>query len=73
MPRSARILATAVFALATAGSLAFGASQALARPAVSGEARFCGDCDAYCKDLYGPLSTGRCMPGGYCLCMQAGT
>ncbi|HEX7240669.1 MAG TPA: hypothetical protein VF263_10405 [Longimicrobiaceae bacterium] len=69
MSRPAARLGTAAFSLL----LALGASQALAPPAAKAGVRACPpDCNAYCRELYGPESSGRCTLGG-CLCMQPGT
>lgn len=70
MPLPLSRLRAAALAVLTLGSLALGASQVFASSAAPGAAKVCPvDCNTYCKDLYGPDSTGKCTPGG-CLCTQ---
>ena len=62
----------AVLAGVVAGSLGFGAVQALARPAeAQAAARACtaASCDDYCKSRYGPEAIGRCSTTGFCRCL----
>lgn len=52
----------AVFALATAAALGFGATQVLATSApVDGPERACTSCKSVCGDLGGRFVSGRCL------------
>ena len=73
----------ALFALATAAALGFGAAQAAAEPSericsstYAGVPAYCSpefDCDAACDQATGnPDSYGFCSARGCCVCISAG-
>ena len=59
-----------LFALAMAGVLGFGASQALAAPSDPVRPPDCspGQCDRQCKAQFGSFASGFCDPFGGCSC-----
>jgi hypothetical protein len=61
-----RLITRGLAAAALAGTLGFGAAQALAAPAPAGEAaRVCNDrvCNTICEARWGPFASGRCVDG----------
>ena len=65
-----RILARRCLAAVLAGTLGFGAAQALASPAPARPAEAaCIDevCNRHCEIRFGPFASGRCLDGS-CVC-----